>query len=78
MQQVERGNLSLDDPLAKHLPSFKARLLRAADGDEPGSATDSRVIAQDSLTIRHCLNHTAGFSYHEVRLHTAPPPPPPL
>ena len=45
MVLVERGRLSLDDPVCRHLPKF--RLL-------------GRDIAKQ-VTVRHLLTHTAGF-----------------
>lgn len=44
---MEEGRLTLDDPLARHLPAFAALPLRT-----PGRAP----------TLRHLLTHTAGFA----------------
>jgi CubicO group peptidase (beta-lactamase class C family) len=44
---MEEGRLTLDDPLARHLPEFAALPLRT-----PGRAP----------TLRHLLTHTAGFA----------------
>ncbi|MCI3270984.1 serine hydrolase domain-containing protein [Streptomyces cylindrosporus] len=56
---VEEGRLSLDDPVARHLPAF-------ADPQvyESGSGTDvvTRPAAQAPL-IRHLLTHTAGLTF---------------
>jgi CubicO group peptidase (beta-lactamase class C family) len=45
MQLVERGKLALDDPVRKHIPSF-----RVADAE-----------VSEKVTILHLLNHTAGW-----------------
>ena len=45
---IERGLLSLDDPIARYLPTFLPRL---ADGTAP------------DIQVRHLLTHTAGFGY---------------
>ncbi|HEY2677619.1 MAG TPA: serine hydrolase domain-containing protein, partial [Steroidobacteraceae bacterium] len=45
---VDHGQLGLDDPVTRSLPSFRPKL---ADGREP------------LITIRHLLTHTAGLNY---------------
>lgn len=45
---IETGDLALDAPLTRWLPTFRPRL---ADGSTP------------DITIRHLLTHTAGLSY---------------
>jgi CubicO group peptidase (beta-lactamase class C family) len=45
---VDRGKLSLDDPVTKWLPEFRPKL---ADGREP------------VITVRHLLLHTSGLGY---------------
>ncbi|MEU6143648.1 serine hydrolase domain-containing protein [Streptomyces sp. NPDC047081] len=56
---VEEGRLSLDDPVARHLPAF-------ADPQvyESGSGTEvvTRPASQPPL-IRHLLTHTAGLTF---------------
>ncbi len=46
LQLADEGLLSLDDPLSKHLPSFRTR--------------DKAV--SDLITVRHLLNHRSGLS----------------
>lgn len=46
LQLADEGLLSLDDPISKHLPSFRTR--------------DKAV--SDLITIRHLLNHRSGLS----------------
>lgn len=45
MTLVERGRLTLDDPVSRHLPAFRLAT--------PGAA--------ERVTVRHLLTHTAGF-----------------
>ena len=45
---VEQGVISLDDPVAKFIPSFRPRL---ADGETP------------TIAVRHLLTHTSGLTY---------------
>jgi CubicO group peptidase (beta-lactamase class C family) len=45
---IDRGKLSLDDPVTKWLPDFRPRL---ADGREP------------VITVRHLITHTSGLTY---------------
>lgn len=52
LQLVDEGKLNLDDPVAKYLPSFK-------EPRRPGGAQAD----PNAITIKQCLNHTAGFHY---------------
>jgi CubicO group peptidase (beta-lactamase class C family) len=45
---IDRGELSLEDPVTKWLPEFRPRL---ADGREP------------VITVRHLLTHSSGLTY---------------
>lgn len=57
LQLRDRGLLSLDDAISKHLPSFRST--RPLDhGNGPPSES------QSTITIRQCLNHTSGLSYY--------------
>jgi len=60
MMLVEEGKLSLDDPIAKHVPEFEGRQVLAtlnADG------TYTTRPATTELTIRHMLSHSSGLAY---------------
>mgnify|MGYP003303213485 CR=1 FL=1 len=56
---VEEGKLSLDDPVSKYLPEFKT--LWVLDSEKDGIRTMHQ--AKTPVTIRMCLNHTAGFPF---------------
>jgi CubicO group peptidase (beta-lactamase class C family) len=60
LQQVDAGTISLDDPVAKYCPSFR-RKFRVSD--DLGASEACHEVDGQTLTIRHCLNHTAGFQY---------------
>jgi CubicO group peptidase (beta-lactamase class C family) len=59
LQQVERGNLDLDAPVADYLPEFAdLQVLEGFDGDAP------RLRAPASqATVKHLVTHTSGLAY---------------
>ena len=59
LQQVERGTLSLDDPVEKHLPEFAGlQVLEGFDGDAPKLRAPSA-----KATVLHLMTHTSGLAY---------------
>jgi methyl acetate hydrolase len=59
LQQVERGNLDLDEPVATYLPDFAGvQVLEGFDGDTPRLRPPA-----SKATVRHLITHTAGASY---------------
>lgn len=58
LQLAEDGALSLDDPVARHLPEFAALAVLA------GGTVDAPILRAPHrpLTIRHLLIHAAGFA----------------
>lgn len=59
MQQVERGNVRLNDPVSKYIPAF-ARVKVFAGGSV---AAPQLVEPAHPVTIEHLLLHTAGLTY---------------
>ncbi|HEY0810485.1 MAG TPA: serine hydrolase domain-containing protein, partial [Longimicrobiales bacterium] len=59
LRLVDQGRISLDDPVAKYIPSFAHVQVYAG-----GSADAPQVRPADSaMTIRHLLTHTSGLGY---------------
>ncbi|PWI14202.1 serine hydrolase [Streptomyces sp. Act143] len=62
---VEEGKLSLDDPVARHVPAF-------ADVQvyESGSGADTRTRPPARpVLVRHLMTHTAGLTFASYRAH---------
>ncbi|KAI2625290.1 beta-lactamase/transpeptidase-like protein [Hypomontagnella submonticulosa] len=58
LQQVERGNIKLDDDVAKFVPELlKLQVLKDMDGDKPVYEERQRTI-----TLRILLTHTSGLT----------------
>lgn len=55
MMLHEEGAFRLDDPVARFLPELRELEVLGEDGD--------RVPAENAMTVRQLLTHTAGFSY---------------
>lgn len=63
MQLIERGLLTLDQPLYEILPKFRTmRVLTSVD-----APVDQTVPADRVITIRHLLTHTAGIGYSIIQ-----------
>jgi CubicO group peptidase (beta-lactamase class C family) len=63
LKLVDQGKISLDDPVAKYIPSFAHVKVFAG-----GSADAPLVRDADSvMTIRHLLTHTSGLGYGLTR-----------
>jgi len=70
---VEDNLLQLDDPVAKYIPEFEdlrvavgpdGQSLADYTGDDRGSLCPVTTVPNDSvMTIRHLINHQAGFYY---------------
>src|SRR5262249_60771226 len=60
MQRVERGKLSLDPPIGKLLPDLASP--QVLEGFDAKGEPKLRP-ARGTITLRHLMTHTAGFSY---------------
>src|ERR1700749_2155671 len=59
LQQVERGNLDLDAPVADYCPEFAdVQVLVGFDGDTPQLRAPAR-----QATVRNLVTHTTGLGY---------------
>src|SRR5690242_11263999 len=62
MTLVERGEVGLDDPVAKYLPELNDLRVLGDAGDDTETQV-ATVPAKRPVTIRHLLTHTSGISY---------------
>ncbi|GAA2423215.1 serine hydrolase domain-containing protein [Streptomyces glaucus] len=62
---VEEGRLSLDDPVARHLPAFAHPRVYVG-----GSGPDTETRPADGpVLVRHLMTHTAGLTFGFYRTH---------
>ncbi len=59
---VEEGKISLDDPVSKYLPEFANLWVMSSESN----GVRTLVKAKTPVTVRMCLNHTAGFPFETV------------
>ena len=59
MQLIERGVISLDDPVSKYLPKYAHLTVKQEDG--------SVVPAKNVMTIRHLMTMSSGLDYDSRR-----------
>lgn len=64
MQCVEKGQLKLDDDVTPILPELKGiKILKGFEQGPDGSDIPILVENTKTITLRHLLTHTSGFSY---------------
>ena len=71
MMLVDEGKVSLDDPVAKHIPKLKELwVIERMEGDRM-----TLVKAKTPVTVRHVMSHTGGFPFlspQEQKIDTMP------
>jgi CubicO group peptidase (beta-lactamase class C family) len=63
MMLVERGQLSLRDPVATYIPEMKAMTVLAEKTDAAGKSVREAVPATRTMTVHDLLRHTSGLTY---------------
>jgi CubicO group peptidase (beta-lactamase class C family) len=63
MMLVDRGNIKLDDPVSKYIPSFAGMKVGVERKDELGKAVLDLVPLRRPVTIEDLLLHTSGITY---------------
>ncbi len=64
LQLLERGEITLADPVARYLPALGAAVV-GRDGIDPTSGEPKLILepVRRAMTIHDLLRHTAGFTY---------------
>ena len=63
MMLYEQGKITLDEPIAKYIPSFKDMKVGVETKDESGKPKLDVVAAAKPITIQDLLRHTSGITY---------------
>jgi CubicO group peptidase (beta-lactamase class C family) len=66
MMLVDAGKLSLDDPVAKYIPSFAHVRVALEATDTDGRPALNLVEADRPVTITDLLRHTSGIGYEDI------------
>jgi CubicO group peptidase (beta-lactamase class C family) len=61
LQLAERGQVLIDDPLAKYFPKYAS--MEVAELDAKGETITGKVAAKQPITLRHLMMHTSGLIY---------------
>jgi len=63
MMLVDRGNIKLDDPVSKYIPSFAGMKVGVERKDNSGKVVLDLVPLRRPVTIEDLLLHTSGITY---------------
>jgi CubicO group peptidase (beta-lactamase class C family) len=63
MMLVDRGKISLDDPVSKYIPSFAEQKVGVERKDDSGKTVLDLVPPRRPVTVRDLLLHTSGITY---------------
>jgi CubicO group peptidase (beta-lactamase class C family) len=63
MMLVDRGKISLDDPVKKYIPSFAGQKVGVERKDESGKTVLDLVPLTRPITVADLLLHTSGITY---------------
>lgn len=61
MQLVERGLVTLDEPIYKHIPELEKLKVLTGFDESTGAPIEEKQTVQ--MTLRHLLTHASGLSY---------------
>ena len=63
MMLAEQGKITLDEPIAKYIPSFKDVKVGVESKGEDGKPKLDLTAASKPITIQDLLRHTSGLTY---------------
>jgi CubicO group peptidase (beta-lactamase class C family) len=63
MMLVDRGNIGLDDPVSKYIPSFAGMKVGFERKDESGKSVLDLLPLRRPMTVADLLLHTSGITY---------------
>jgi CubicO group peptidase (beta-lactamase class C family) len=63
MMLVDRGNIALDDPVSRYVPSFAGVKVGVERKDDSGRPVLDRVALRRPINIEDLLLHTSGLTY---------------
>jgi CubicO group peptidase (beta-lactamase class C family) len=64
LQLVERGLVTLDDPVYTHIPELEAlKIIKSFDADTGAPVEEKHTVP---MTLRHLLTHSSGLTYDAI------------